>query len=182
MNRLFLIAVFGTLMLSATALAGPKVAFDTNHGTFVIELNPEKAPITVKNFLQYVDSGFYANTVFHRVISTFMIQGGGFTPEMQKKKTQPAIKLESGNGLSNARGTVAMARTANRDSATSQFFVNVVTNKKLDTYGGGYAVFGKVIRGMDVVDKIKNVKVTRKSGMANVPVEIVLIKSAKRIK
>lgn len=182
MNRLFLAAaVLGVMAVSTDALAGPKVAIETSQGTFVVELDPVKAPITVKNFLDYVDAKFYDGTIFHRVIRTFMIQGGGFTPDMQKKATRAPIKLEASNGLSNLRGTVAMARTAVRDSATSQFFVNVVDNKNLDRYGGGYAVFGKVVSGMDVVDKIKDAKTTRKGGHANVPVELVTIKSAKRV-
>ena len=150
-------------------------------GQFVVELNPDKAPITVKNFLSYVDSGFYTNLIFHRVISNFMIQGGGFSAEMKKAETQAAITLESKNGLSNLRGTIAMARTANPNSATSQFFINVVHNRNLDTYGGGYAVFGKVIEGMDTVDKIRKVSTGYKSGHRDVPVEPVIIKSAQRL-
>jgi peptidyl-prolyl cis-trans isomerase A (cyclophilin A) len=166
---------------AAPAVVNPKVRIETSLGGFTLELNPEKAPITVKNFLSYVDQGFYSGTVFHRVIRGFMIQGGGFTENMQKKPTQAAIKLEAGNGLSNQRGTVAMARTNVRDSATSQFFVNVVNNRNLDKMGGGYAVFGKVIEGLDVVDKIRNTATANKGRYQNVPVTTVVIKSAKRL-
>lgn len=137
----------------------PKVAIDTNYGTIVLELYPDKAPETVANFLQYVDSGFYENTIFHRVIDGFMIQGGGFTPDYQKKPVRAPIKNEANNGLSNLRGTIAMARTPQPHSATSQFFINTVDNPRLDyrfetPEGWGYCVFGKVIEGMDVVDEI----------------------------
>ena len=129
-------------------------------GKIKIELDPEKAPISTKNFLEYVNSGFYKGTIFHRVIPGFMIQGGGFTPDMTEKKTREPIRNEAGNGLSNKRGTIAMARTRVPDSATSQFFINVVDNdRKLDRSAGadevGYAVFGKVISGMDVADKMQ---------------------------
>ena len=160
----------------------PKVRFVTSKGSFVVELNPEKAPITVKNFLRYVDSGFYAGTTFHRVISSFMIQGGGFTPEMVKKETYAPIPLEVNKGLSNLRGTIAMARTSDPNSASSQFFVNVVNNRKLDVLGGGYAVFGKVIEGMETVDAIRAVATTRKGPYGDVPVENVVIQSAERVK
>lgn len=163
------------------ATTKPKVRIETTLGGFTLELDPEKAPISVKNFLNYVDQGFYAGTIFHRVIRGFMIQGGGFTEAMQKKQTQAPIKLEAGNGLSNLRGTVAMARTNVRDSATSQFFVNVVDNRNLDRMGGGYAVFGKVIDGIEVVDKIRSVATTRKGGYRDVPTQTVVIKSAKRL-
>ncbi len=165
----------------AAKSAVPQVIFKTSHGDFVIELNPAKAPNTVKNFLGYVDSGYYSGTVFHRVISSFMIQGGGFNTEMSKKPTKAPIALESKAGLSNLRGTVAMARTSNPNSATSQFFVNVVNNRNLDSYGGGYAVFGKVISGMETIDKIRAVRTTTRSGHRDVPVENVVIKSAERL-
>ena len=159
----------------------PKVKFSTNMGDFIVELDAEKAPVTVKNFMAYVDGGFYANTIFHRVISNFMIQGGGFTADMNKKTTQAPIVLEARNGLSNLRGTIAMARTNNPNSATSQFFINVQNNRNLDSFGGGYAVFGKVIEGMETVDKIRNVQTAPKAGHRNVPVDTVVIKSATRL-
>jgi cyclophilin family peptidyl-prolyl cis-trans isomerase len=159
----------------------PKVKFKTNLGEFIVELNPEKAPITVKNFMGYVDAGFYSNTIFHRVISSFMIQGGGFTSDMNKKATNAPIVLESKNGLSNVRGTIAMARTGNPNSATSQFFINVVHNRNLDNFGGGYAVFGEVISGLKVIDKIRAVKTASKSRHKDVPVDTVVIESATRL-
>jgi cyclophilin family peptidyl-prolyl cis-trans isomerase len=162
----------------------PVVLMKTSMGEIKIELYPEKAPITVKNFLSYVDKGFYDGTIFHRVISTFMIQGGGLTPDMVEKKGDAPIKNEAGNGLKNEKYTLAMARTPVVDSATSQFFINVVDNVSLDhkdeTGGYGYCVFGKVIGGMDVVDKIKMVKTGNKGPHQNVPVEIVKIESVKR--
>jgi len=144
----------------------------TNMGEMVIELNPEKAPITVKNFLEYTSEGFYNGTIFHRIIFGFMIQGGGFTADMTQKPTRAPIPLESRNGLTNSRGTIAMARTSNPNSATAQFFINVVDNAMLNAPnpdGYGYAVFGKVVTGMDVVDKIKAVPVGNKGGHQNVP-------------
>ena len=160
----------------------PVVRFETSLGGFTVELYPEKAPISVANFLRYVDSGFYAGTIFHRVISGFMIQGGGFTPDMVKKDTNAPIPLEVGKGLSNLQGTIAMARTSDPNSATSQFFVNVVNNHRLDNLGGGYAVFGKVIEGMETVNKIRATPTARKGQYGDVPVETVLIKSAQRVK
>ena len=165
----------------ATPPSPPRVRFETSMGHFIVELNPEKAPVTVKNFLSYVDSGFYTNLIFHRVISNFMIQGGGFNAEMTKAPTKAPISLESKKGLSNLRGTIAMARTNNPDSATSQFFINVVHNRNLDSYGGGYAVFGKVIEGMENVDKIRMVPTGYKAGHRDVPVNPVVILSAKRL-
>ncbi|MHC5538576.1 peptidylprolyl isomerase [Singulisphaera rosea] len=159
----------------------PVVVFDTTLGKITIELDRAKAPISVENFLKYVDEGFYDKTIFHRVISDFMIQGGGFTDSMQEKPTHPPIKNEAGNGLSNVRGTIAMARTNDPNSATSQFYFNRYDeNAKLDNFGGGYAVFGKVIDGLSVVDAIAQVPTGRKSGMSDVPVKPVYIKSAKR--
>jgi peptidyl-prolyl cis-trans isomerase A (cyclophilin A) len=155
--------------------AQPRVTMGTSLGTVVLELNPAKAPITVDNFLNYVESGFYVNKIFHRVINNFMVQGGGFTSDLVQGTTQAPIKLEAGNGLSNLRGSIAMARTNVADSATSQFFINVVDNLTLDTSGGGYAVFGKVITGLDVVDKIKVVPTTQRMGMQDVPVTNILI-------
>lgn len=155
----------------------PQVTMTTSLGSVVLELNPAKAPITVDNFLNYVESGFYVNKVFHRVIQDFMIQGGGFNADLTQPATQPPIKLEAGNGLSNLRGTIAMARTNVLDSATSQFFINVVDNQALDTNSGGYAVFGKVVSGIETVDKIKVVPTSTRGGMNDVPVTSVLINS-----
>lgn len=154
----------------------------TSKGDIWIELNAEKAPITVKNFEAYVKDGFYNDTIFHRVMKGFMIQGGGMTANMQKKPTKAPIKNEASNGLKNKRGTIAMARTNVPDSATSQFFINHKDNPALDfrdpsPRGIGYAVFGKVVKGMDVVDAIAEVKTTRKGMHGNVPVEPVTIKS-----
>ncbi len=157
-----------------------KVTLETSKGTIELELNAEKAPITVANFVSYVKKGHYDGTIFHRVIPGFMAQGGGFTPEMEQKPTDAPIKNEGQNGLTNVRGTIAMARTPVLDSATSQFFINVVDNAGLDyPNNGGYAVFGKVTKGMDVVDAIVNAPTTVKAGMRDVPEEAILIKSAK---
>jgi peptidyl-prolyl cis-trans isomerase A (cyclophilin A) len=190
---LALIATSLVVACSVPATAAPKAAakppvvtVKTNLGSFKVELDPEKAPITVENFLKYVDDKFYDGTIFHRVIGSFMVQGGGFTRDMQQKPTKPAIKNEAKNGLSNVRGTIAMARTNDPDSATAQFFVNVVDNGFLNPgpRGPGYAVFGKVVSGMEVVDKIKAVKtgVNAKTGMPDVPVEPVVIESVRRDK
>jgi peptidyl-prolyl cis-trans isomerase A (cyclophilin A)/peptidyl-prolyl cis-trans isomerase B (cyclophilin B) len=173
--------------LSAAAFgADPQVALKTSMGEIVLELNQEKAPITVANFLKYVKSGFYNGTIFHRVIDGFMIQGGGMTAKLVNKRANKPIKNESNNGLSNQPYTVAMAREDNPDSATSQFFINVADNSGLDYPGpqgnGGYTVFGKVIKGQDVVDKIKGVVVDDIHGMQNVPVTPVVIKSATIVK
>ena len=158
------------------------VEMTTSAGTIRIELDDAKAPASTQNFLEYVRAGHYDGTVFHRVIPTFMIQGGGFDADMKQKATRPNIPLESRNGLSNMRGTVAMARTSVPDSATSQFFINVVDNQRLDAAnspdGNGYAVFGKVISGMEVVDKIRDVPVGDKAGHQNVPQQPVVIKKA----
>lgn len=170
---------------SAEAAADkPQVVLDTSEGKITIELEPEKAPITVENFLKYVDEGYYDNLIFHRVIPRFMIQGGGFSDKMEEKSKgqHPAIKLEVGKGLSNERGTIAMARTSNPNSATSQFFINHVDNPNLDNAGGGYAVFGKVIDGMDVVDAIAKAETTTKGPHGDVPVKPIYIKSATRVK
>lgn len=166
----------------------PQVALKTSMGDIVIELFPDKAPKTVANFLQYVKSGFYAGTVFHRVIPGFLIQGGLYTRELRPKRTQPPIPDEAHNGLSNLRGTVSAARGPDPDSATSQFFINVVDNPRLDYVGNqsgmtwGYAVFGKVIKGMDVVDKIDNLP-TGPQGpfIGDVPRPLVVIEGAKVI-
>jgi peptidyl-prolyl cis-trans isomerase B (cyclophilin B) len=160
-------------------MAAPQVVMETSLGTIKLELDDAKAPITVANFLAYVDDKFYDNTVFHRVMSDFMIQGGGFEPGMKPKKTKPAIKNEAPNGLSNKPGTIAMARLPDPDSATAQFFINVEDNARgLDSQR--YCVFGKVTEGMDVVDKIKAVSTGRKAGHENVPVQDVVIKSVRR--
>ena len=165
----------------------PVVVMETSKGVIKIELNPEKAPNTVKNFLAYVDDKFFDGTIVHRVIPDFMIQGGGYTPDMREKPNRPPIKNESANGLANVRGTIAMARTSNPHSATSQFYINHQTNQKTQSLdrqraadGWGYCVFGKVIEGMDVVDAIAGVPSGVKRGHANVPNETVLIKSVRR--
>jgi len=157
----------------------PVVRFDTSMGTIKVELYSAKAPITTRNFLDYVNSGFYNGTIVHRV--DFVIGLGGYTENLLPKPTRAAIKNESKNGLKNLRGTLAMARYDNPDSATSQFFVNVSDNPHLDAQGGGfgYAVFGKVIEGMDVVDKIAKVKVGTRTPFSNIPLETIVVKSAK---
>jgi peptidyl-prolyl cis-trans isomerase B (cyclophilin B) len=170
----------------AAGAANPKVVLETTKGQITIELYPDKAPATVQNFLAYVDAGFYNGTIFHRVIAGFMIQGGGFTPDMQQKPTRPAIKIESDNGLKNLRGTVAMARTQDPNSATAQFFINSVDNAFLNftaktPKGWGYAVFGKVVLGMEVVDEISKVKTGAKHGYSDVPGDPVVINAAKRV-
>ena len=163
----------------------PMVILKTTLGDITIKLFPDKAPVTVANFLAYVDSGHYNGTVFHRVIDGFMIQGGGFNRYMLQKPTQAPIKNEAANGLQNKRGTIAMARTSVVDSATSQFFINVVDNpfldfKSPDPRGYGYCVFGEVVSGMDVVDQIKAVRTGVKNGMADVPLQTVEILAAER--
>ena len=163
-------------------VTSPRVNLTTSLGVIVLELDPQKAPRTVENFIQYVNDGHYNGTLFHRVIPNFMIQGGGFTAEMQQKPTRAPIALESRNGLSNVRGTVAMARTNVPDSATAQFFINVQDNRFLDQSqsrdGHGYAVFGKVVTGMDVVDRIRAVPTGRRGMHADVPAEPVIILNA----
>ena len=164
----------------------PVVLMETSLGNIKIELDQAKAPVTVKNFLSYVDEKFYDGTIFHRVINNFMIQGGGFTQDMQQKKTKAPVKNEAGNGLKNKRVTIAMARTMVVDSATAQFFINVIDNDFLDhrdetPQGFGYAVFGKVSEGMDVVDKIKAVRTGSKMGSSDVPLEAVVITSVKMV-
>jgi len=164
-----------------------QVKLTTNHGEIVLELNAEKAPITVANFIEYVNAGHYTNTVFHRVIGNFMIQGGGFEPGMKEKKDKrPSIQNEADNGLSNDKYTVAMARTMEPHSASAQFFINVADNSFLNhsgknVQGWGYAVFAKVIAGTDVVDKIKGVSTTMKSGHQDVPADDVIIEKAEII-
>jgi cyclophilin family peptidyl-prolyl cis-trans isomerase len=186
MQRALLSTLAILVLGAAPALAAknPVVVMETSMGTIKIELFEDKAPITVKNFLSYVADKHYDGLLFHRVISNFMIQGGGMEPGLKEKKTKDPIVNESNNGVSNARGTIAMARTDAANSATSQFFINVVDNSRLDKAnyqdGVGYCAFGKVIEGMDVVDKIRNVKVLRqKNGHQMVPVEDVIIKSVR---
>lgn len=174
---------------AATEAAVPatRVAITTNMGRMVVELDAAKAPKSVANFLQYVDSGFYDGTVFHRVIGNFMIQGGGFSTDLQRKPTKAPIPNEANNGLSNLRGTVAMARTSDPNSATSQFFINTVDNPRLDfvseqnAYTWGYAVFGKVVEGMDVVDRIRQVPTGSMGPFQDVPRTPVLIESVRRV-
>jgi len=170
------------LLVSAGTMAAPTIDMQTTMGTIVIELDSEKAPITVKNFLQYAKDGFYDGTVFHRVIDGFMIQGGGFSKDMADKPTSGTIVNESKNGLSNQRGTIAMARRAEPNSASSQFFINHKDNSGSLDYprnGGGYAVFGKVVSGMDIVDKIAKVQTGNRGMHQNVPTEPVVIVSIK---
>ena len=171
------LAVAALTAFSAPAWAADKVKLETTLGPIVIELDAAKAPRSVANFEQYVKEGFYDGTVFHRVIPNFMIQGGGMLPNMREKPTHKAIVNESHNGLSNTAGTIAMARTGDPNSATAQFFINVKDNPFLDQ-GDGYAVFGHVVSGMDVVEKIRNVETTTKGPFENVPVNAVLIKKA----
>ena len=162
------------------------IKLSTNYGNITLELNSEKAPETVKNFLYYVESGFYDNTIFHRVIDDFMIQGGGFEPGMHQKQTSAPIRNEAANGLKNDAYTIAMARTADVHSATSQFFINVANNgflnyKESTPQGFGYCVFGKVVEGQNVVDKIKKVNTGDRSGHQNVPLEDIIIEKAEVI-
>lgn len=174
-------------LIAGLALAGAQLAvaqnvkIATSLGDITVQLDAAKAPKTVDNFVQYVKAGHYNGTVFHRVIDGFMIQGGGMTPDLKEKPTRAPIPLESHNGLSNLRGTIAMARTNIPDSATSQFFINVKDNSFLDAArspdGNGYAVFGKVVQGLDVVDKIRKVETGQKGPYGDVPVQPVIIKS-----
>jgi peptidyl-prolyl cis-trans isomerase A (cyclophilin A) len=179
------LAMAGVWCLCAHAQAAPSVQFQTSAGDFVIELNAEKAPKTVENFLQYVNDKHYEGTVFHRVIDGFMVQGGGFTVAMAQKPTRGPIPLEAANGLRNDRGTIAMARSGNPNSATAQFFVNVVDNPGLNAPqpdGFGYAVFGKVSSGMETIDKIRTLPTGNKSGMQNVPLTPITINSVRILK
>lgn len=159
------------------------VKLSTNFGDITLELDAEKAPITVANFLKYVENGFYDGLIFHRVINDFMIQGGGFDASMKQKPTEAEIKNEADNGLSNDKYTIAMARTSIPDSASSQFFINVNDNNFLNhtaptASGWGYCVFGKVVEGMDVIDQIKTVKTGSRAGHQDVPIEPVVIETA----
>ena len=179
------LVVLGVVAAGARA-ANPVVAVETSMGTFKVELFEDKAPETVKNFLKYVGDKHYDGTIFHRVISDFMIQGGGFEPGMKEKKTRDPIKNEASNGLSNLKGTIAMARTGEPNSATSQFYINVQDNTNLDKAkdprGVGYCVFGRVIKGMEVVEKIKGVETGTSKGHDDVPTKDVVIKSVKVVK
>jgi peptidyl-prolyl cis-trans isomerase A (cyclophilin A) len=169
------------LIGNALAQSAPRVKLTTSAGDIVVELDPAKAPKTVENFLQYVKDKHYDGTVFHRVIDGFMIQGGGFTADMHQKPTRAPIALEASNGLKNDKYTIAMARTGNPNSATSQFFINVKNNDMLNAPnpdGHGYTVFGKVVAGTEVVDKIRAVRTANKGGMGDVPVDAVTIQSA----
>ncbi|PLX46324.1 MAG: cyclophilin [Deltaproteobacteria bacterium] len=191
MKKMLLMGLAALLMFSTACASAddkkPKVLLETSLGKIVLELDAEKAPVSTKNFLGYVDSGHYDGLIFHRVIGNFMVQGGGFTPDMVPKKGGAPIKNEAGNGLKNLRGTIAMARTNVVDSATSQFFINVVDNAFLDhkddsPRGYGYAVFGKVLEGMDTVDKIRAVKTGVVKRFKDVPLEPVIITKASRVK
>lgn len=173
-------SMFMALLLCISSLAHAdttRVTLETNKGNIVLELDGDKAPITVKNFLSYAEDGFYNGTIFHRVIAGFMIQGGGFTPAMEKKTTRQAIQNEADNGLKNLTGTIAMARTRHPHSATAQFFINTVNNRNLDRRPGnpGYAVFGKVVEGMDLVMQISRVPTTHKDGYRDVPKDPIII-------
>ncbi len=177
---LILVLMTGISMGQENQVSSPQVVMETSKGEIVLALYPEKAPLTVKNFLNYVDAGFYNGTIFHRVIPGFMLQGGGFSPDMQKKPTTAPVKNEADNGLKNDRGTIAMARTQDPHSASSQFFINTVDNAFLNykgqtTAGWGYAVFGKVIKGMEVVDAISRVETGTQGRFRDVPKTPVMI-------
>ena len=172
---------FSLLSVAAFAQKSPQVKFVTNEGNFVVEVYPDKAPKTVENFLQYVKDKHYDGTIFHRVIDGFMIQGGGFVADMREKTMRAPIPLEAGNGLKNDRGSIAMARTSNPNSATAQFFINVKDNAMLNAPspdGYGYAVFGKIVSGMETVDKIRLTATGNKGQFQNVPVNPIVITSA----
>ena len=176
LSALFLFALAGAVRAEPVV-----VLMKTSKGDITLALDADKAPDTVKNFLRYVDEGFYDGTIFHRVIKNFMIQGGGFTPDMKQKKAGEPVKNEAKNGLSNLTGTIAMARTMQPHSATAQFFINVSDNNFLDypgQDGWGYCVFGRVVTGMDVVDRIRKVKTGTQQGYQDVPVEPVIIEKA----
>jgi peptidyl-prolyl cis-trans isomerase A (cyclophilin A) len=164
--------------------ANPIVILETSKGTVKMELFPDEAPRTVENFLRYVDTGFYDDTVFHRVIRGFVVQGGGFTPELEMKPTLPPVEIESRNGLANNRGSVAMARNLDRNSATSQFFVNLSDNEQLNrgARSFGYTVFGRVIEGMDVVDRIAAVQTSQRGDTDDIPILPVFLDTARRAK
>jgi peptidyl-prolyl cis-trans isomerase B (cyclophilin B) len=184
-----LISIMAVWAICFAAIAGdnPKVDLDTSKGKIVLELNSDKAPQTVKNFLAYVDAGYYDGTIFHRVIPDFMIQGGGFTANMKQKRSQVPIQNEADNGLRNQRGTIAMARTQDPHSASAQFFINTKDNDFLNhkgksPQGWGYAVFGRVVEGIGVVDAISKVKTVTRGMHRNVPAEPIVIMQARRSK
>jgi len=186
---------YAALLITGLSLAGfinaqekenPMVKLETSAGDITLELYTDKAPVTVENFLRYVNEGFYSGTVFHRVIRNFMIQGGGFDAKLSRKQTHAPIKNEAANALRNDRGTIAMARTSDPNSATSQFFINTVDNASLNyrdpsPNGIGYCVFGRVVEGMDILDAIQAVPTGSRAGMRDVPLEDVIIKSAVRM-
>ena len=176
------IAIGSIFMTAEPAHSEPSVVLSTTLGDITIELFPDKAPVTVENFLAYVDAGFFDKSIFHRVIPGFVLQGGGFTEKMEQKKTRSPIKNEAENGLKNNRGTLSMARTSDINSATSQFFINLKDNSSLDhgTRDFGYAVFAKVTAGMDVVDKIAAVPTGNRGRFQDVPVKAVIIQSVRR--
>jgi peptidyl-prolyl cis-trans isomerase B (cyclophilin B) len=195
-NKVFITGLMAIVLIFAAPMidagekkmthANPQVVMETSEGKITIELWKDKAPVTVENFLRYTDEDFYAGTIFHRVIDNFMIQGGGMTADMKQKTTHEPIKNEAAAALKNARGTIAMARTQVVDSATSQFFINVKDNDFLNhrdktPRGFGYAVFGEVVEGMDVVDKIRKVKTTTAGPYRDVPEKPVVIKSVRRL-
>jgi cyclophilin family peptidyl-prolyl cis-trans isomerase len=159
------------------------IRFETTHGAFTVELYADKAPLTVANFLRYVDEGFFDGTIFHRIVPGFVIQGGGLTPDFSQKKTHPPVKNEATNGVRNQRGTLSMARTNDIHSATSQFFVNLADNEFLDERPGqhGYAVFGHVTEGMDVIDAIAALPTGRRKGFTDAPLQDILISSGRRL-
>ena len=188
MKQLFYRMLMATILCAGTISTAyaenPRVLMKTSLGDIELELFADKAPISVENFLRYADEGYYNGTLFHRVINSFMIQGGGFNPDMSRKRGHSPIRNEAQNGLKNVRGSIAMARTSDPHSATSQFFINHVDNDKLDYPSfdsWGYAVFGKVTKGMDTVDKIADVYTITRNGMRNVPEEPVVIESVTRI-
>lgn len=184
LSRLLLTLLLSLGLLSGVQAETSRVLMKTSMGEIELELDGDKAPISVNNFLQYVDQGFYNGTIFHRVMKGFMIQGGGFSQDLKRKQTGAPIKNEAKNGLKNKRGTIAMARTRAPHSATAQFFINHVDNGFLDypgQDGWGYAVFGKVTKGMEVVDKIANVPTGTTNGMGNVPKTPVIIESVSRL-
>ena len=182
-TALIVAVLFWTTPCAGADSSHPRVRLETNYGVIVLELDAEKAPKTVENFLGYVREGFYDGTIFHRVIKGFMIQGGGLTSAMQRKPTGDAVKNEADNGLRNLRGTIAMARTSQPHSATAQFFINTVDNSNLDhrdksPSGWGYCVFGKVAQGMNVVDAIERLPTTFAAGRRNVPTKPAVIEKA----
>lgn len=187
LSRIYLSLIASLMLGLSTSLqaADPVlVQFETSAGAFIVQLDPERAPLSVANFLKYVDEGFYTNTVFHRVINGFVIQGGGFTSDLKLKKARPGVPNESGNGLSNRRGTIAMARSNDPHSGDAQFYINLADNASLDPKPTrwGYAVFGDVIQGMEVIDDIGHRLTSVQEGTSDVPVEPVIIQKASLLK